>query len=456
MRDLRFPLGALLALLGTIACDGETPSSGNITIAVTVRTDLEPGTEFDRVTLALKQGGGELDTRAVIVKAGDDFDSPRVLASFGDLAAGTYELVATLHRGDDTLATKSASIEAASSLRFTFDFPRSSLIVDGGPPDDGSVDGSTPPLDGSTDAGGDELFAGIPPLQIDPDDAAMVLQLSKASAVGILQRFALPSGIPTLEGSPVCPTITEPVPGTKITTGGCTDDEGRTWFGKFTVVETDSPNLPDGGGMLSEGDGIATYDRFGVDTTKCKGNPAIGSVRISGTIAFTTQGPTEVDVVFRGTVEESGILFFPANQTCVARDTSMIIDYASTVEGETIQIAKHNGSGRVAWEGLGVANVATVDEDADYVACGTRALSGTTTITSSGDKLVFSYNGETACDDMPVSTPYSFNGTDKGLAVGVGCATSPGGSRASAGLWALAMIGVLALRRRRYGSSCSG
>lgn len=216
--------------------------------------------------------------------------------------------------------------------------------------------------------------------------------------------------------------------------GGCTDEDGDTWFGQASFPSALVAEAPVG---------RITYQGFGVDdlsdcptrfterettlidgTVDLGGDPATG-VSFDVDLIIRTEGvlPDCTDGVLRGAIVYSG--------------TWSELDTTQT----------WNGTGRYGVDGLGAFTVETIDEVLDDSVCDSEALSGTTRV-SGRQEAIFAYDGATDCSPDSTIT-WTLDGVDQGELTGVSCAATPGPAEGSP--FVILAFGTLALvwRRRR-------
>jgi hypothetical protein len=226
-----------------------------------------------------------------------------------------------------------------------------------------------------------------------------------------------------------CPTTTDD--GTTVTIAGdCTDSSGTQWLGSATVART------------ATGDSTLTVDEFG-----SFGDPNLRATT-TGKVAFRRLGQSlqefDADLVRKGGLTTT-------------------ITYLGRVEGNYDTRTVWNGSGEVERQGLvaptGVISATTVNETVDNSVCSGQPVSGQTTINTSTQTAVVSYDGATDCDADDAAR-WSVDGEDRGLITGISCqAAAPGGGLGRSGLAGLAflvaIVLVRSLRRRPISAESS-
>ena len=259
--------------------------------------------------------------------------------------------------------------------------------------------------------GTDSEFHATPRPESGPFDSAKDVQTwaMSASAVGVYARAYELLGVADGElsfGDPACPVVSDD--GSTLTaTGGCTDLGERPFKGSATVV------------------------------------------RDNGAQTLTLDGWQDNDgtVVVRSTSD--GARSFDADLVIEGVTT---IHYSGTVEGGYEGPTLWNGGGRierVTAAPLGGVDATTVDELVDDAVCSGQPLSGSTTLYTSGDTAVITYDGATDCDDQR-NARLVVNGEDRGLVASIYCGVGVLGARGASGgpAFVLALIALASLRRR--------
>ena len=293
------------------------------------------------------------------------------------------------------------------------------LIFAVGCSDDESDGGAGPVLDGFPDAtlGADAMQARV---------------WASGSAPKVFASGQLPISLAELEldlNEGTCPVKT--MTGTTTTyEGGCTDTNGNTWTGRAVSSELSM-----------------TYDGFGFSETEdCNGQQVAESVSYSGTLTLSGD---ETALAFDLDLQSEGM--GADEESCVAASFMSALSYQGEMREGTEDADADgepddqiwNGSGRLGNNIYGVADVETVDEVTNDVACDSEAVAGATTIRAGGHAIVIGYDGATDCDEDS-TVRWSLDGVDQGELTGVTCSTGrPGG-----GLLLL-VVGALVLRRRR-------
>lgn len=234
-----------------------------------------------------------------------------------------------------------------------------------------------------------------------------------------------------------CPVVT--VDGNTTTyEGGCSDAGGNRYVGRFT-------DRRDAAGSSS---GTLSFDGFGTEETEECANGTTYTARqtLDGTLTrggSAAKGTFDIDMLMTGT----GV-----TDTCQTSTQRIAIDYTGEVDGgfprteqDFLRVTTWNGKGRIGLDGLGKAEVETVDEKLDANTCQTEAVSGSTTITSGENKAVITYDGAAQCT-LDSSATWTLNGTAQGSLSGVGCSAVGTGAVSA---WGLVALGGLLLRRRR-------
>jgi hypothetical protein len=255
--------------------------------------------------------------------------------------------------------------------------------------------------------------------RVEPQDVAT--WANTGSALGVYTHLHTPVGFTLGEASfvdPTCPMTDDD--GTTVTiTGGCTDSDGQRYEGEITITRVDGPR-----------DLELSFSNYG------HGEDEIG--HISGTASVSPLDGSAysygVDLVNEG----FGV--------------TVDIDYSGTIVGDFGQPTLFSGSGTVIRKGFaptGTAEVSTVDQLVDDAVCSGQSVSGETTIEIDGQVIVVTYDGETDCDEEQAAR-WSLDGKDQGLVEGITCAVTSGGSRPTAVLCVLMLLGLGAARSRRH------
>lgn len=134
--------------------------------------------------------------------------------------------------------------------------------------------------------------------------------------------------------------------------------------------------------------------------------------------------------------------------TCLPRQQEFAL-YAyihTALDLENFQIRNGQSTATIMVEGvIFTLDVETADEFIDRVVCETELLSGSNTMTNGIDEMVYTFDGETDCDESPTQM-LSINGAEATEVAGVSCLTvEPCGLL---GLFS-GLIGVVFLRCRR-------
>jgi hypothetical protein len=227
-----------------------------------------------------------------------------------------------------------------------------------------------------------------------------------------------------------CPeVITE---GSKKTyKGGCTDKDGRTWFGTAVTEEFDQE---------ASTLGVIRYEGFGYESTKTCGEQTVTSSlkadgEIKGEGSKDSTHPT-FDIDFR--MELSGV-----TDDCTPKSDTLLIDYEGAFE-DSGDAQKWNGKGWIGSASRGKLEASTVDQILDTKTCLNESLSGSTTLKAGKSTVVVTYDGATDCD-QDSTAHWSLNGEDQGEMAGIACSAGGGGL----GLAWSAVAALLALRPRR-------
>jgi hypothetical protein len=292
----------------------------------------------------------------------------------------------------------------------------------------------------SSGGGGSDFIKGLNPATI--QTSVDMKAWAGASAPGayysgltglLLAGIDVGTGSGSGSSAPACPTKT--MSGTTTSyEGGCTDDNGRVWFGSATSV-----------GNSATG-GTVTYDGFGYDgMTTCMTMMYPQHIQFDGTLTQNIGTPNtfRVDV----TTSSDGV----NSMTCVTASGKSAVVYSGSFTPTGVDM---NGDGTPdgkLWEGsgqfgntlTGKVSATTVDEVVDNNVCSHEAASGTTTVTAGTDVAVITYDGATDCNTMSTVT-WTLDGADQGEITGVSC--NSGGTRGS---WPLAVALALVLRSRR-------
>lgn len=294
--------------------------------------------------------------------------------------------------------------------------------------DTDTTDATDTPSGTTGDTGGTTPFDAY--ADADLTDPAVVAELAStlsapnAYGVGVTQLI-----LADLSGSKTCPAVT--VKGDTTTyTGGCTDDDGTTWTGTATSIESKAKKKL--GGSI-------TYVDFGFSgESACDGKTKMtvsAGQTIDGTVTVDAKGGFTIDVVAEGAEADT--------KACTSNAFDYRLEYSGSIADTSKSAETWNGQGRFGDSRIGQVMAATVNEVIDEKACDTEAASGTTTLTADGHTAVITYDGATDCDKTSTVT-WTLDGKDQGELSGISCSTSP--LRAS-GL--LVLLGLLGLRRRR-------
>jgi hypothetical protein len=230
---------------------------------------------------------------------------------------------------------------------------------------------------------------------------------------------------------PNCPKITKNDNKTTVE-GGCTDNKGVRWIGKLT-------DKRDAAGSRT---GKTTFDGFGSERqVTCNGQSISALSTTDGTIGMSGSDSDlkfDLDLL----VEGKG----PNDGNCAVEQESFAVDYTGRFIQSGTSKTTWSGSGRLGSSRFGKASAETRDEVIDTTVCeGNEAASGTTTVKSGSNTIVYTYDGATKCDDIP-SVQWSLDGTAMGELQNVSCAA---GGPVLAGWGLFTLLGAAMLRRRR-------
>jgi hypothetical protein len=235
------------------------------------------------------------------------------------------------------------------------------------------------------------------------------------------------------EADPNCPRQTKS--GNKTTVeGGCTDTSGRKWLGKMVDARE----------AAGSSTGKITFDGFGMERQdECNGQQVTARATYDGTVVISGTDSAldfEVDLLISGSGPDE-------NANCAIKEGTAAIDYEGSLASDGTK-QKWNGAGRIGSSELGVVRAETKDEVINNSVCSNEAASGTTTVISGSNTVVYTYDGATKCDDDSRVT-WTLNGQAKGELAGVRCAAASGPALAAWGLFALWGSGLLRRRSRK-------
>jgi hypothetical protein len=239
------------------------------------------------------------------------------------------------------------------------------------------------------------------------------------SALGVYTNLHVPVAFTLGEhefADPTCP-VTGDNGVTATITGGCTDSEGKRFEGSMRITRVDGPRDLD-----------LSYTDYGSGEGDIVRTSGTASVRQTGTDLYAYEANLVVD-----------------------GGATVDITYSGTVSGDYGQATLWNGTGTITRTGFppeGTAAVETVDQLVDDSVCSGQSVSGETTIEVDGHTIVITYDGESDCDEANAAR-WSLDGKDQGLVEGITCAVTPGGGRAGAGLFVLALLACARARRSR-------
>lgn len=207
--------------------------------------------------------------------------------------------------------------------------------------------------------------------------------------------------------------------GTRRIEGGCTDEDGERWFGTLEVVDS-----RDAGGSS----GYTSRDYGHEGPKRClDGGTVMTRISYSGQFSLTGDEGNRtfsVDLVVKGTGYNEA--------ACITATIDSATSYSGSVRDDT-----WSGSGQIGYASVGKAQVETKDEVIANGACGSEAVSGTTTVKSGQRTAVITYDAQSPCN----TATWSLDGVDRGALSGVTCAAAPVGL--------LPLVALLLLARRR-------
>jgi len=238
---------------------------------------------------------------------------------------------------------------------------------------------------------------------------------------------------------------------TLVFTGGCIDESGRTWSGRFEA-QADGQGF---GWILFQDWRLDVVEECGgeeVDTTEVLNGFASRS-RLYGGLETYTVDMRHTLVGFGEDDRVEGYL--PEDRVnCDPTLFELEVFYVGTsrsvwnvnLEGQTVM----DGTGEIWFSPVGAADVVTDTYFLDRTVCETEAVSGTSTFLSDGHVTVLEYDGATDCD--PDSTVlWTYDDTSMGELRGFGCSMSGIAAGSPGGLSVFGLAGVLVViaRRRR-------
>lgn len=287
------------------------------------------------------------------------------------------------------------------------------------------------------------------PAQIDTSDRVQPWAQSSAPQIFAFPVVVAASAAGAMDTS--CPMVTRSGDTTTYR-GGCTDRNGRTWYGTLTTVGVEissmalAPRPARSGSMNFEDFGFS-----GMET--CNGMQVSTQTKFRGiwtvTDAGNNRGNFRVDLIATGTAVN-------AETGCMPQNREIAVEYSGSyaLSGEdrngdgSPDVQTWNGSGRIGDSGRGRVQAQTTDEVLDPMRCNSEALSGTTTLQSGSSTVVITYDGATDCS-MQSTVRWSHNGMDMGELSGVRCAVGATPGRGRGALALLGCVAGLALVRRR-------
>ncbi len=334
-----------------------------------------------------------------------------------------------------------AVLMGATSIACTFD--------NGGTSFDGGADAETDDggrrADATVDARpkvSDEVLDGLAAATLVGEvNARAWARTSSAPEVFVTAILPIQQADKNQTDGEVCPVIAENG-NTRTYTGGCTSSTAEAWFGSATVTGPKVNGIP-----LS-----VTYDHFGhTGTTTCNTVVFATETRYTGTLLRGSALPLlPVDVDLKLGVKRP-------TTACVLETAAVGFDYHMTIEtgpdgnnDMTPDTRTWNGSGRAgkqSGENAGLMSATTASEVTGQ-ACGSEALSGTTTLSAGGHTVVITYDGASDCSNMS-TVQWSFDGVAQAAMTGVLCAIAAPGRRAggAAGSTTLVLLGAFVLFR---------
>jgi len=208
-------------------------------------------------------------------------------------------------------------------------------------------------------------------------------------------------------------------------TGGCVTERGTIYTGAFVLH-------PDG----------ATYNDY--QTITPSSDPACNLTETNSFSGGFRIDPIteEITILLEASIEE-------VNDECTEKtQREYLIDATVIFETMADDSSIANGEGDFV---LGRANntdiwfdVVTTDEVINNDICNSEPISGTNTMTNGSDILVFTFDGETDCDEEPTQM-LSINGDDPIEVLGTSCAVMS----ARTGFMAMMFAFAMSFRRRR-------
>jgi hypothetical protein len=250
---------------------------------------------------------------------------------------------------------------------------------------------------------------------------SMLIAMGPVITLQFAQQFD-----PTMD----CPAISGTLggddadPDAVVTGDGCTDASGVVYNGSFVYTATQ-----------------LVFDGYSVTTPSedCPGETT-NSVYDGGYI-YTGNDGVQTQTFIAVTVDSTEL-----REDCTQEQGSIGILSTLTME-ETDNGTLLNGEGSLATEseGAGMAwHFHTEDEVYNDDLCSSEPVSGTNTVASGDHVLVYTFDGETDCDEEPTQM-MSLDGGEETEVEGVGCSTSTGGKETA--IWML--LGLIGMRTRK-------
>ena len=218
---------------------------------------------------------------------------------------------------------------------------------------------------------------------------------------------------------------TEPV---TVTGGGCTNEQGVTYEGSFTFDQT----------------GIVYQDyQLSRPVEGCEG--LLSTQRyIGGNHVNATESGFTAEALFAMMID--GI--DSTDCSTVASNFQFHVD--ATLEEREDGSTLFNGESTVLLTNDAqdfTFQISTIDEVIDDSVCDSEPISGTNTLRTGNDEVVFTFDGDTDCDPEPTQM-VSVNGAAPIEVSGASCTTAPGPVTLG---WCVGLCGVFLIRRKRRG-----